>query len=252
VVGDVQTAMFIAVVAALPASFLIGLLRHSEHMDRLRALEASRTRLVEVADAERRRIERDLHDGTQQQLLALLARVELVRTRIADEDAAIGRELRGISEGIRQVHRDLRELARGIHPAVLTDHGLSEAVRSSVARLPQPAEVDVSPDVEGSRYDPTIEAAAYFLVLEGVANAMKHAASSPARVRLSSHGDVLEVSISDTGDGLPADLADGTGSGLTGMRDRVAAVGGRLEIDSQPGAGTTLRAVLPVHRRVAS
>jgi signal transduction histidine kinase len=142
---EVQTALFLTAAAALPASFLIGLLRHTEQADRVAAVEASRARLAEVADAERRRIERDLHDGAQQQLLALLARVELARTKVGDGDEAVDRELRGIGEGIRQVHRDLRELARGIHPAILTDRGLAEAVRSALARLPISAELVVSP-----------------------------------------------------------------------------------------------------------
>jgi signal transduction histidine kinase len=180
VVGaELQSAIFIAFAAGVPASFLIGLLRHTEQAERLAAVEASRARLVEAADAERRRIERDLHDGAQQQLLALLARVELVRTQLRDDDTAMENELRDISHGIRQAHRDLRELARGIHPTVLTDHGLAEAVRSTLAQLPLSAQLEVSPEVERSRYDEAIETAAYFLVLEGLANAMKHAAAHP-------------------------------------------------------------------------
>lgn len=107
--AQVQAAVFITAAAALPGSFLVGLLRHSEEADRLAALEASRTRLVEVADAERRRIERDLHDGAQQHLLALLARVELAHVKLGDGQDGVDRELEGISEGIRQVHRGLRD-----------------------------------------------------------------------------------------------------------------------------------------------
>ena len=238
---DTQTALFVAAGVALPLSFLVGLLRHTEEADRLAAAEASRARLVEVADEERRRIERNLHDGAQQQILALLARVELARGEHGDED--VDRELRAIADELRSVHRDLRELARGVHPAVLTDHGLGEAVRSALTRLPFPAELAVSPEVEGRRYPSTVEGAAYFLVLEGLTNAMKHAGAARAQVSLTQPGSMLEVTVSDAGPGFEPDGR--AGSGLVGLRDRVAAVGGSLEIDSRPGAGTTLRGRLP-------
>jgi signal transduction histidine kinase len=242
--ADTQTALFVAAGVALPLSFLVGLLRHTEEADRLAAAEASRARLVEVADEERRRIERDLHDGAQQQILALLARVELARGEHGNANDDVDRELRGIADELRSVHGDLRELARGVHPAVLTDHGLGEAVRSALTRLPFPAELMVAPEVEGRRYAPTVEAAGYFLVLEGLANALKHAGGTPVRVALAQTGSMLQVTVSDAGPGF--DQNGSAGSGLIGLRDRVAAVGGSLEIDSRPGAGTTLHGRLPV------
>jgi signal transduction histidine kinase len=245
---EVQTALFVATAAALPASFLIGLLRHTEQAGRLAAVEESRARLAEVAVAERRRIERDLHDGAQQRLLALLTRVELARARLG-EDAGpdVDRELRGISEAVGEVHRDLRELARGIHPAVLTDCGLGEAVRSAMVRLPLQTEVTVAPEVEGRRFAATVEAAAYFLVLEGVANVLKHSGCPAARVELSADEDALTVAVQDTGRGFTAPSGDG--SGLVGLRDRLAAVGGSLSVISRPGDGTILRGTLPASGR---
>ena len=151
-----QTALFVATAAALPASFLIGLLRRTEQAERLAAVEESRARMAEVAVAERRRIERDLHDGAQQQLLALLARVELARARLGRgvPVPTSTASCAGISDAVGEVHRDLRELARGIHPAVLTDCGLGEAVRSALVRLPLKTEVRVAPEVEGRRFPP--------------------------------------------------------------------------------------------------
>jgi signal transduction histidine kinase len=244
---QVQAALFLAAAAALPMSFLIGLLRHSEQAERLAEVEASRARLADVADAERRRIERDLHDGAQQSILALLARVELVRARLGDS-AELDDELRGIGADLRTVHRELRELARGVHPAVLSDHGLAEAVRSAMTRLPGTAELVVAPELSGVRFPATVEAAAYFTVLEGLANALKHAGSTSAVVTLAAEGDVLEVSVSDSGTGFGPE--DGRGAGLTGLADRLAAVGGRLVVESVPGTGTTLRGLLPARGHV--
>ena len=249
--ADAQAALFVTAAAALPASFLIGLLRHTEEAQRLAEMAASRARLAQVADAERRRIERNLHDGAQQQILALLAQVELTRAELGGRDDETDRGLRHIGDGLRQVHRDLQELARGVHPAVLTDHGLPEAVRSALVRLPMRTELSVSPEVEHTRYPADIEGAAYFLVLEGLSNAMKHADARTARVTLTGHDDVLDVTVSDAGRGFAQATGDGAGTGLLGLSDRVAAVGGRLEVDSRPGAGTTLRGLLPVHGRAA-
>jgi signal transduction histidine kinase len=246
---QVQAALFLAAAAALPMSFLIGLLRHTEQAERLAEVEASRARLADVADAERRRIERDLHDGAQQSILALMARVELVRARLGGRGDDVDAELRGIGAELREVHRELRELARGVHPAVLTDHGLAEALRSALTRIPGEAELVVAPELSGVRFPASIEGAAYFTVLEGLANALKHAGPTSAVVTLTARGDLLEVSVRDAGAGFGSE--DGRGSGLTGLADRLAAVGGRLVVESRPGAGTTLRGLLPVRGHVS-
>lgn len=238
-----QAAVFVAAAAALPASFLIGLLRHSEEAERLAAVEASRARLVEAATSERRRIERDLHDGAQQRLIGLLARVELARERIEALDSEAARDLEQIREGIRGAHQELRELARGIYPPALTDHGLAEAVRSAMTRMPGSPTLVVSPEVESTRYGLGVESAVYLFVLECLTNAMKHTDDDAVRVELAAGPGGLVATVTDHGPGLPAAAASGTG--LTGLRDRLAAVGGRLEVDSGVG-GTRLSGFVPV------
>lgn len=242
----VQTGMFVALGVALPGSLLVGLLRHSEEAERLAALETSRTRIAEAQETERRRIERDLHDGAQQLLIALLARVELARVQLADEGARA--ELDDVAEGIRQVHRDLRELARGIHPAILTDKGLPEAIRSVAARMPMQIDVEIAPDVATVRHPVAVEGAAYLFVIEALTNAVKHASADAARVLLASVGGSLEVTVEDAGVGFDPS-AQTNGSGLTNMRDRLAAVGARLTVESRPGGGTTLRGLFPIGRQ---
>lgn len=131
-----QAGVFVPAAAALPSSFLIGMLRHSEELERLAEVEASRSRLVEATVLERRRIERDLHEGAQQRLIGLLTQIELARERVETHDPATARELEHIREGLRAAHQELRELAQGIFPSTLTDHGLAEAVRSAMTRMP--------------------------------------------------------------------------------------------------------------------
>ena len=238
-----QAAVFVPAAAALPASFLVGLLRHSEEAARVAAVEASRARLVEAATGERRRIERDLHDGAQQQLIGLLTKVELVRERIGAVDPEAARELEEIREGMRRAHRELRELALGIYPPALTDHGLAEAVRSAMSRMPGSPTLVVAPEVESRRYGLGVESTVYLFVLECLTNAMKHTDDDAIRVELGVRPDGLVATVTDRGPGLPAQAAAGTG--LTALRDRLAVVGGRLEVVSDPG-GTRLSGFVPV------
>jgi signal transduction histidine kinase len=202
----------------------------------LEEVRASRTRIVEAADAERRRIERDLHDGAQQRLVALAMRLDQARGRATGAgeliDATTDELLRAIGE--------VRDLAHGLHPAILTERGLAAAVDSLAERAPIPVRARVTDE----RMAPEAEVAAYFLVAETVTNAVKHAGATEVTVEAELDRDALSVTIVDDGRG-GADPQGG--SGLQGLVDRIGAVGGSLTIDSPPGGGTVLRARIPAH-----
>jgi signal transduction histidine kinase len=199
----------------------------------LAELRASRARIVGAADTERRRLERDLHDGAQQRLLALGLALQLLRD--GDRD----RELLDQADAeLQTALRELRELARGIHPTILTEQGLGPAVRSLADRAPVPVRVEA----DDERYPPSIETAVYFVVAEALANIAKHADARSATVSLAREDGRLLVEVSDDGRGGATALA---GGGLLGLSDRVAAAGGTLTIASQAGLGTTLHAEVP-------
>ena len=203
-------------------------------------LRASRARIVESADAARRRIERDLHDGAQQQLVAILLALRLARARM-NHDPESAEELIAQSErDLAGAIDDLRELARGIHPALLTERGLGPALEAVAARAPVPVEIDAVPE---RRPPANIEAAAYFVVAEALTNVARYARADSAHVAVIGDDGQLVVEVADDGVG-GADPAQG--SGLRGLEDRLAALDGRLEVESEPGRGTTVRAVIPV------
>ncbi len=202
-------------------------------------LAASRARIVEAGDAERRRIERNLHDGAQQQLVALALTLRTCESKLAAGDPDAPELLEQAGAALAEALEELRELARGIHPAILTDRGLGPALEMLAARASIP--VDLSTTLEG-RLPAPVEAAAYYLVAEALTNASRHACAERVRVRLGrADGNVL-VEVADDGAGGADEHG---GSGLRGLRDRVEALGGRLELESPPGAGTTLRATVP-------
>jgi PAS domain S-box-containing protein len=202
-------------------------------------LAASRARIVEAGDAERRRLERNLHDGAQQRLVALALTLRVAERRI-EADAAAARELLGRAETeLEQALEELRELARGLHPAVLTDRGLGPALGSLAQRAPVPVQLDAT---VAERLPAGVEAAAYYVVAEALTNVAKYAHAAAVRVDVCRSDGRLHVTVSDDGVG-GADPS--LGSGLRGLSDRVEALGGRLEVSSRPGAGTTLRATLP-------
>jgi signal transduction histidine kinase len=205
---------------------------------RLVELRASRARLVEAADGERRRIERDLHDGAQSRLVALALNLRLARMSVTDgtDTAAL---LDGSIDELGKSLKELRDLARGIHPAVLSERGLEPAVRDLAARAPVP--VDIVGDAAG-RLPAAVETAAYFVVSEALTNVSKYARARHATVRVERAAGQLVVEVSD--DGVGGADARG-GSGLRGLADRVAALSGTLEVTSPPGRGTRLRAQLP-------
>jgi len=202
-------------------------------------LTETRARVVDAADAERRRIERDLHDGAQQQLVALAMNLGRARAKF-DDDPEGAREL------VDQAHRDakdsiteLRNVIRGVHPAVLTDRGLDAALSSVAARSPVPVRLDV--DVP-ERPSPTAEAVAYFVVSEALTNVARHAKARHVDVRVEREGDRLLLSVTD--DGLGG-ATEEPGSGLAGLRDRVQAVDGTFHLTSPPGGGTTMTVEVP-------
>jgi PAS domain S-box-containing protein len=202
-------------------------------------LRASRARIVAAGDEARRRIERDLHDGAQQRLVAVALDLRLARRRLPADDGGVADLLEGAAAELEQATAELRELARGIHPAVLTERGLAPALETLVARAPETVELDPVP-VE--RLPAPVEAAAYFTVAEALTNVTRYARASRARVTLLRADDVLRIEVSDDGVG-GADAA--AGSGLRGLSDRLAVVGGRLRVVSPAGEGTTVRAEVP-------
>ncbi len=206
-------------------------------------LAASRTRLVQAAQAERRRIERDLHDGVQQELVALMAKIEVAR-RSATGDPAVTEALNDAVQLARSSLRGVRELAHGIHPAVLTDEGLAAAVHARAAALPIGVHLEVAPEARGRRFAADSEAAAYFMVSEALTNAIKHSGTDECWIRIGLCQDQLDVIVDDAGRGIEpkAHLR-----GLRGIEDRLGALGGRLEVGPRPGSrsGTRVRALLP-------
>jgi len=210
-------------------------------------LRASRRRLVEAQDAERRKIERNLHDGAQQQLIALSIHLGLL-AEAADDPGFVRQAIPELKAQLSAALDDLRALARGIYPPLLAESGLVVALRSQVARSPVP--VDLEADQVG-RYPQDAESTVYFCALEALQNVAKHARASRAVIRLAGNGDGLMFSISDDGAGLPA-AGPRRGSGLPGMADRLAAHGGTLDVSSRPGQGTTISGWLPAVREGAA
>jgi PAS domain S-box-containing protein len=226
---------------ALPgAPMFTGYLR--DITERVRAdqeLHASRARLLEVADAERKRIQRNLHDGAQQRLTSALLCLGRVRASSSASDAMLERAIEELSTGLDEI----RELASGLHPSILTERGLIAALESLALRSPVPTELHSTLDEQPPEQ---VEAAAYYVVAEALANVHKHADARGVVVRATTADGHLEVSVVD--DGLGG--ADEQGKGLRGLADRVEALGGRLMLDSPDGTGTRLRAEIPLAREV--
>ena len=206
----------------------------------LAEVRASRARIVEAGDRERRRVERDLHDGAQQRLVALSLELRVARSKLGEHpDPAVRQSLDRAADEALAALAELRELALGIHPLVLTESGLGAAVESLADRSP----VDVTAEASDDRYPPEVEAAAYFVVSEALANVAKYARATSAGVRIRTDAGVLVVEVRDDGVG-GADLR--AGSGLRGLADRVAVLDGTLDVVSPTGRGTTVTARIPV------
>jgi PAS domain S-box-containing protein len=202
-------------------------------------LEASRQRIVAAGDDARRKLERNLHDGAQQRLVSISLSLRLAQGQLEKNPAAAQEVLEASREELARALEELRELARGIHPAVLTDRGLEAALESLAARAPLPVEIE-GPQAS---LPPAVEAAAYYVVSEALANVTKYAQASSVKVTVEQVNGCAHVEVSDDGVG-GAD--PGRGSGLRGLADRVASLNGKLAIDSPPGAGTRVRAEIPL------
>jgi PAS domain S-box-containing protein len=214
---------------------------HQVMQAQLAEVQASRARIIEAADRARRAIERDLHDGAQQRLVSVALQLQLwlAAHRDIPEDARA--ELHAVLSELRDGLADLRDLARGLHPVLLTERGLGDALAALAARGALPVELELALD-EG-RLPAPVEATAYFVVSEALTNVARHAQATRARGAVTRRGDGLDVEVGDDGVG---GATIGSGSGLQGLRDRVAAVDGALEVYSPPGEGTVLRARLPL------
>ena len=212
--------------------------------DQAAELEASRARLVRAEEAERRRIERNIHDGVQQDLVALIGQTGHVRTQFDRNREGVAEELVLLQGGLERVLNDLRELASGIHPSLLRDRGLLPAVEALAARNLVPVVVRADPSLRDLRLAEELEGAGYYIIAESLANTLKHADASRVEVTLARSNGQLLITISDDGNGFeqPTPL----GNGLANLSERLAALGGELEVASSPGRGTTVSAILSV------
>ena len=203
-------------------------------------LDASRARIVATADATRRRIERDLHDGAQQQLVSLALELRAAQAAAPPQLAELRAELSHVVEGLTGVVDGLREIALGIHPAILAEGGLEAALKTLARRSPIPVELDVQAE---SRLPEPIEVAAYYVVSEALTNAAKHARASVVHVDVQASDHVLRIAVSDDGVGGADPVG---GSGLLGLKDRAEAIGGVISLQSPQGSGTSLQVELPL------
>ena len=207
-------------------------------------LRSSRARIVHAQEQERRRIERNIHDGMQQDLTALIGLAGQARQEFEHNPTAAGDDIGAMQEGLRRVLADLRDFAQGIHPSVLSDRGLLVAIETLAGRHPVPVAIRADASLRALRLPDELEGAAYFTIAEALANTLKHSGADRLDVELRENGDRLIVRVSDNGNGFDAAAARGTG--LANLRDRVAAVGGALQIDTSPRAGTTVVAEFPL------
>jgi PAS domain S-box-containing protein len=204
-------------------------------------LQAARRRIIEAADAARARLTRDLHDGAQQQFVSAVLNLNLAERKATSDPQTAARLRQTAIEQARQGIEELRELAAGIHPGILTDRGLCAAVQALASRLPIPATVTGTLD---RRLPTPVEASVYFFISEALTNAVKHSRAAQIRVDIAAPADELRIEVAD--DGVGGATATGSGTGVAGLADRIAALDGELTIVSPPGQGTKLRATIPL------
>ncbi len=224
---------------------LLGPSQSEELAIRLESLAKSRAEIVAATDAERRRIERDLHDGAQQRLVSLAMNLGMARARFTDVPEPVQRAIADAHEEALLALSEVREFIRGLHPAVLNDRGLDAALSGLAARAPLPVRLSVDLPRPAS---PSVEAVAYFIVSEALTNVVKHAQATQAEVTVARDGDKLRIAVADNGAGGAVAGGDGDterGTGLRGLMQRAASVDGTLTIDSPPGGPTVITAELP-------
>lgn len=211
---------------------------HAEVSAQLAKVQESRSRIVAAADEERRRIERDIHDGAQQRLVALALELRSAQRRLGEVDPELDALLASAAEELRVAVDELRELAQGIHPGILVQGGLAAALEALAGRSPIPVAVEAT----NERFRPDVEGTAYFVASEALTNVVKHAGATKASIRAARRGDTLVIEVEDDGAG---GAAARDGSGLRGLADRVEARGGRLRIESPTGSGTHIVGEIP-------
>jgi signal transduction histidine kinase len=224
------------------ASFTELIVTAIENADSRAQLDASRARVVAAADEARRRLERDLHDGAQQRLISMALELRMVQDTVPEELPDLRADLGQVVDALSSALEELRQISRGLHPAILSEGGLGPGLRALVRRSAVPVELRVD---TGSRYPPPVEVAAYYVVSEAVTNTTKYAGASHVEVTVEQHDGTLLLWVRDDGVG-GAD--PGRGSGLTGLRDRVEALGGAIGITSPAGDGTVIQVSLPVEQ----
>ncbi len=233
-----EEPMLVEAVAAAARLALVNARLHAEVRAQLQTVQESRARLVTAADEERRRIERDLHDGAQQRLVALALELRSAQRQLDETgDADVVRLLSATADELQVAVEELRELAQGIHPGILTQGGLAHALEALAARAP----LQVTVDATAERFSPDVEATAYFVACEALTNAVKHADASKASIGARRENGLLVIEVADDGRGG----AEPGGSGLRGLTDRVEARGGRLVVESVSGSGTRVRGEIP-------
>ena len=252
-------AVMVGVTAAVGVQAIRGRLEHAAdrwvlgsrlagyanlNRDQAAELAASRDRVVAGQDAERRRIQRNLHDGVQQEIVALLARAGLVRQQLLRGDPAAADGLADMQRDLATTLQDVREIAYAIHPPTLSDRGLLEAIEAQSSRMALPIAVRADPRLRGVRFGEQIEATAWYVVAEALSNVVKHAGASEVEVSLSHEAGSLGLVIRDNGCGF--DLDRPRGLGLAGLSDRLGTVGGSLTINSGAGLGTSVGVHIPV------
>jgi signal transduction histidine kinase len=207
-------------------------------------LAASRARIVTAQDAERRRIQRDLHDGVQQEIVVVAAKLAMARQRLRRGDPGPDTLLAEVQHDVTGLLNQVREFAHAIHPPVLADQGLLEAIEARAARLPLGVIIEADAGLRGVHYPQNIETTAWYVLSEALTNVVKHAGARQVRVRLGRPGGRLTLEVRDDGAGF--DPSRTGRHGLAGLADRVATVDGTLLVESVPGCGTTLRAEIPI------